>query len=1128
MADDPTSHVNCPSCGHQNPDAARFCGECGSSLETPCPACGHENPAEQRFCNGCGEPLGEQAETRAPNPRAYRSEHLTRKLAASARALEGERKHVTVLFLDVQGSMGLAESVGPEAWRSTMGHFFELVCEEVHRFDGTVDKFTGDGAMALFGAPIAQEDHASTACHVALHLRDRLHEYSDRVRREHGLGLPVRIGLNSGEVVVGSVGSDLDPEYTAIGNTVGLAARMESLAEPGRPYLAAATARLVEGYFELDDLGDLQVKGMGETVHAYALLGVGEARTRLEVARGHGLSRFVGRDEELATLEAALERAERSGQAVGVVAEPGLGKSRLCGEFVERCRERGIDVTEGRGVAHGGRVPLLPVIEMLRAWFGVAEEDEAREVRQKVAGRLLLLDERFRDMLPVLFEFLGVPDPELSPPRMSPEARKRALFGVTRKIVEARAGEGPAVMLVEDLHWLDPGSDTFLENLVESLPASRTLLIVNFRPEYRASWTGKSYYQQLPLLPLTGEALDGLLSVLLGDDPSVDGLAELIADRTGGNPFFVEEVVQGLVENGTLAGDRGTYRLTRSVDAIEIPPTVQAVLAARIDRLAEREKAVLQSAAVVGREFSEPVLRAVTGLSEHDLGEALRALRVAELVYEQSSYPEAEYAFKHPLTEEVAYGSQLTDRRARVHAAAADAIEILYADRLDELAALIAGHRERAGDPLAAARLNARAAAWAGQHNPADALRHWRRVRSLLQEQPPSSEIAGLRLSACLWTLQFGWRLGVSGEEIEEVSAEGMALAEASGEKAARAALLAAASLARGMRGDAKRALRDSLEAESLASEAGALEIQLGSGAPYWTQVSGELEQALVKVDEMLERMGSRFELGRETVGFSFPVWMTWFRGLILVDLGRLGEGAAWLERALELAREHDDPESLGWAHMNLATLAYYVGESGDALAHAHRAVELAERLGSSFSRATAYTFLALAHYAGQDWDQGLGCAERGLDEIRRTGTGLQYEGQVLSIVAEGLLELGQPDAARLRADEGTAAAARSGTPVWEARNRWVLGRALVAMGDVGDGTERELTAALDVWERMAPGNAAFAHEALADLAAARRESEEQARRLELALALYAGQGAHGRERRVAERLSKLGRERVV
>ena len=911
--------LTCPSCGEPNPDAAKFCGECGSALVTAvaCKECGTENPPGQRFCNECGTRLTPAPADAPPDPRRYTPAHLARKIAASREALAGERKQVTVLFADVQESMNLSESVDAEVWRGVMERCFQTICDGVHRFEGTVDKFTGDGAMALFGAPIAHEDHARRACYAALALRDSLDALGREVRREHGLNFSVRMGLNSGEVVVGAVGEDLDMDYTAIGHTVGLAARMEALAEPGKPYLTRSTAALVEGWFELEEIGELRVKGVREPVRSYALAGPGRARTRLDIAAARGLSRFVGRDDEMRALEVALAGLDEGdgGQVVGVVADAGLGKSRLCREFADRCRARGIEVTVGTGLAHGRRIPLLPVIEMMRGYFGVAEDDDGRTARDKIAGRLLLLDEAFREQLPVLFDFLGVPDPEGPPIQGAPEARQRALFAAVTRLVQARAGAGPGVVIVEDLHWLDPGSEAFLRNLVESLPGARTLVVANFRPEYQADWMQKSYYRRLPLVPLGREAIESLVKSLTGDHPSLDGVAEVISERTGGNPFFIEEVVMSLAERGTLTGRPGAYTLAGSIDEIEIPATVHALLDARIDRLGETEKAVLQSAAVVGREFTEPVLRAIAGLPEDELADALDALCRSELLFERALYPVAEYAFKHPLIEEVTYRSQLAGRRARLHAAAARALEELHGDRVDELASLISTHWERAGEQLKAAQFGARAAGWAGQTHPADAIRNWRRVRKLLRGDE-SEDAKGLRIAACLWTLQFGWRLGLDDDEIREVFAEVTELGE--GNAWVMAVAYGGHAISRGNVGAVNEALAESTEARRIAETLGSNELAASVGSGYWLSIAGRNREALQDIEDAHEMVGDDYQAGRETIGFSVAIWCTFFRGLLLAELGSLTAAREYLERGLQLAREHDDVESLGWSHGGL------------------------------------------------------------------------------------------------------------------------------------------------------------------------------------------------------------------
>jgi class 3 adenylate cyclase/tetratricopeptide (TPR) repeat protein len=1087
------------------------------SASIGCPDCGTANPGGQKFCNGCGRGL--EGETReAPGPNSYTEQHIADKIASSAATLEGERKQVTVMFTDVQSSMELAESVDSETWRTVMDGFYSLVGDCVNRFEGTVNKFTGDGAMVLFGAPIAHEDHARRACYAALYLRDELEGYARSVRREHGLGFSVRMGLNSGEVVVGGIGHDLNMDYTAIGNAVGLAARMEALSEPGKPYLTNNTASLVDGYFTLEDVGELQVKGLEAPVHAFALVDVGSARTRLDISARRGLSRFVGRTAEYEALEAAYEHSRESGQVVGLVADPGIGKSRLCREFTDWCRAHDIVVTEGRGVAHGRRIPLLPVIEMLRGYFGIGGDDEARLARERIAGRLLLLDEVFRESLPVLFDFLGVGDPDHAAPQMGPEARERALFGAISRLVHARAEEGGGVILVEDLHWLDPGSEAFLANLIESLPGTRTLLVVNFRPEYSADWMNKSYYQRLPLLPLTGEAIAALVLNLIGDDPSLDGICELITARTGGNPFFIEEVVQSLVDAGSLVGERGAYRLAASIDRLEIPPTVQAVLAARIDLLDERDKLVLETAAVIGREFSEPVLRRVTELESHELFESLGRLCAAELVFERTLYPVPQYVFKHPLTEEVAYRMQLGERRARTHAAVADALEETEADRLEEVAGLVSNHWERAHQPVKAASWGARAATWAGQSHPADALRQWRRVRTLLKGSHADPEAAGLALGACLWILQFGWRQGLSDDEVEAVWREGLALAERSGNTWAKSAVYGSHAVSRGMVGAVAEALEHALEAQRLARGLDAIELEMSVGVPYWMDLLGDTKAAIQVLKERIERMGEDYDLGRSVIGFSVVIWSHLFLAQMLAENGRLDEARPLSDHALHLAREHDDIESLGWTHNQYALLDYHSGEVRDGLAHARAGVEIAERTGSTFQRATAYCLLGFAHVARGEWVEAIEVEEEALRIMNDRRTGMQYQPLSLAAMAEAQLGLGDDEGARDTAERGAELAARYSMRTHEGHCRMVLGRALAHSRPAE--ARAELDRALELVGADYLVLEPRIHEALAALDAMHGPQQSDEPQLRFALESYERIGATGHASRLRERLA--------
>jgi class 3 adenylate cyclase len=586
--------------------------------------------------------------------------------------VDGERKQVTVLFADVQGSMDLAEQHDAEQWRRIMQRFFSILADDVHRFEGTVDKFTGDGIMAVFGAPVAHEDHARRACYAALQMLDDISEYAAELRRGEGLSFSTRIGINSGEVVAGAIGEGGDAGYTAIGHTVGLAQRMEALAEPGKAYLTEAAADLARGFLELEDLGEFEIKGASRPVRVFELAGVGAARSRLDLSRERGFSRFVGRTQELDLLTGALGRAKAGeGAAVGIVAEPGVGKSRLCHEFAERCRTEGIEVFECQGQAHARDVPFMPVLQMLRSYFGIADSDRERIVREKIAGRALLLDPALAEDLPVLFDFLGVPDPDHPLPQLSAEARNRALRGVVCKLIRAPRRREPIVTIVEDLHWIDEASEVLLGELLGSVEGTLTLAIVNFRPEYTPPAAAPPDYHEISLQPLGPADTRELLRDLAGEDPSLDGLAELIHERSAGNPFFVEEIVRSLAEAGNLEGERGAYRLAQPVEDAGVPASVQTVLAARIDRLGPSAKRLLQVASVAGKEFGERSLHLTAGLTREEMDPLMCDLTDGGFLYETELYPERVFAFRHPLTREVAYGTQLAEQRAMTHAATA-------------------------------------------------------------------------------------------------------------------------------------------------------------------------------------------------------------------------------------------------------------------------------------------------------------------------------------------------------------------------------------------------------------------------------------------------------------------------
>jgi class 3 adenylate cyclase/tetratricopeptide (TPR) repeat protein len=603
---------------------------------------------------------------------------------------------VTVLFADLKGSMELLADRDPEEARKILDPVLAHMMDAVHRYEGTVNQVMGDGIMALFGAPVAHEDHAVRACYAALRMQEAIRRYTEDVRRAHGVEVQIRVGLNSGEVVVRSVGSDLRMDYTAVGQTTHLAARMEQLATPGTIRLTADTLGLAEGFVQVTPLGPVPIKGLGEPVEVFELVGAGAARTRLEAAVRRGLTRFVGRSAELDQLHEALYRASQGrGQVVAVVGEPGVGKSRLFWELTHSHRLHGWLIVQSASVSYGKTTAYLPVTELLRSYFEIESRDDPRKIREKVNGKVLTLAAALAPAVPALLALLDVPVDEASWTAIDPLQRRQQTLDAVKRLLLRESELQPLAVVFEDLHWIDGETQRLLDSLVESLPGARLVLLVNYRPEYQHAWGGKSYYRQLRIDPLPPESADELLDALLGSHVALGPLKQFLVERTESNPLFLEESVRALVETAALTGERGAYRLTRRVEQLKIPATVQAILAARIDRLAPEDKRLLQAAAVIGKDVPLPLLLAIADAPEHEVGAGLAHLQAAELLYETRLFPDTEFTFKHALTHEVAYQGLLHEQRRGLHARIIEAIEQLAPERVAEQVERLAHHAVR-------------------------------------------------------------------------------------------------------------------------------------------------------------------------------------------------------------------------------------------------------------------------------------------------------------------------------------------------------------------------------------------------------------------------------------------------
>ena len=724
-------------------------------------------------------------------------------------------------------------------------------------------------------------------------------------------------------------------------------------------------------------------------------------------------------------LEQGLSDADEGrGGVIGIVADAGVGKSRLCHEFAESCRARGIDIYDAQCQAHGEAIPLMPVLQMMRGYFGIEEDEDERLAREKVAGRALLLDPAFNDDLPLIFDFLGIPDPQRPPPQMSAEARQRGLQGVVQHLMRAPRRDSTVINMVEDLHWIDEGSDGFLAAQIAAVGGTRTLLIVNFRPEYTADWQRSEAYRGVFLRPLTPADTKELFDDLAGTDPSLDGMVELLHERTGGNPFFVEEVVRELVEDGQLSGERGAYQLAGSIEQIRVPASVQAVLAARIDRLPEQAKRTLQAASVIDSDVSQPMLERVAGAtSGGDLEEPLKDLIATGFLYEAELYPERVLAFRHPLTREVAYNSQLAEQRAATHAATARAMIEFHADRHDELAALVGQHFEQGGETLEAARWNARAAYWTGHNQPHEALRLWAKVAELADQLPESEESVALRISSRALQLDFAWRLGMEAERSDALLDEARELATRVGDLRSLSLLQMVGPGRAGqiLHGDTWVAA--TAEAISLADQSDdrPLRVAIRVASAYAPMCAGRFDECERRLDQALEIADGDVTAGAGIVIGCPVAWAHMAKGVLRLHQNRLGEAEELIRYGLELATEQGDVETESWSRGNLAQVLAFRGSYEEALGQAQRNYELTERLGDVFTRTWALVNLSLVRTEKGD---GAGA----VDAIERANrlydgamdTGGEAEAYRDMVLAGALLCAGRIDEARNAAEQSS------------------------------------------------------------------------------------------------------------
>ena len=1038
--------MNCPQCQSPSPEGARFCGDCGTHFGLTCPTCRNPVALGKRFCHSCGALLTDSSGHTSPG--SYTPKHLADRILTSRNAIEGERKQVTVLFADLKSSMEMIVDRDPEEARQLIDPVLELMMEAVHRYEGTVNQVMGDGIMALFGAPLAHEDHASRACYAALMMQSAIRRYTEHVRRSHGIEVQARIGLNSGEVVVRTIGNDLHMDYSAIGQTTHLAARMEQLAIPGSIRLTADTLHLAAGSIEVRAMGPVPVKGLSAPVDVFELVGPSLARTRMQALAARGLTRFVGRPSELRALARALQRAGAGhGEVVALVGEPGVGKSRLIWEFTHSDSTTGWYQLESGSVSYGRTAAYRPVIDLLKAYLQIEDRDDWRKIREKLTGKLLTLDKALEPMLPPLLTLLDVPIEDPGWQALDPAQRRQRTLDACLRLVLRESQVQPLLLIFEDLQWIDTETQAFLDSLVEKIPAARILLIVNYRPEYHQTWGSKTYYSQLRVDPLPPEYAEELLQTILGEDSSLHAFRHLLIERTEGNPLFIEESIRTLVETHLLTGERGAFRLTKDVTNIDVAPTVQAVLTARIDRLPPDEKRLLQSAAVIGKDLPLAVLQAIADVSEEELRLSLKHLQAAEFLYETSVPPESEYTFKHALTHDVALSSVLHGRRQVLHARVMEAIELLYRDRLPEHVERLGYHAlhgevwekavlylRQAGAKAFARSANREAVAWFEQ-----ALAALTRLPESSEGREQAIDIRFDLRSSLLPLGEFG--------RILDYLREAQDLA---GELADRSRLgRVCAYLTDYFRqvGAHERAIESGQVALSVAKENGDLGLEVATNI-YLGHVHFDLGQYRRGGDFLAKNVDClEGKLSRERFGLPYIASVhsrTWL-ALCLAELGEFRQAIATAQEALSNAELADHPSSLTSACAGLGRTFLRKGDVVRAIPILERGVKLARVWNIRLLFPFLGEALGSAYVLSGRASEGLPLLKEAL-ELHASMRGTAGQAIRFSSLSQACLLTGLTNEAMQVASQALALAGKHGERGHEAYALYHLGEAAAAL----------------------------------------------------------------------------------
>jgi class 3 adenylate cyclase/tetratricopeptide (TPR) repeat protein len=1016
--------MKCPKCHAENRETRKFCAKCGEKLLVLCPQCASENLPDEQFCGECGHDLRKPKEAKPldyDQPHSYTPKHLAEKILTNRSSIEGERKLVTILFADVANSTAMFENLDPESVHEIMDGCFRLMMDEIHRYEGTINQFRGDGVMALFGAPIAHEDHAQRACHAALAIQTALVPYREKLQNRHGIDFTMRVGLNTGPVVVGAIGDDLRMDYTAQGDTANLASRMEGSADPGSILISDNTYRLAKEFFEFATPSMFQVKGKQEPVEAYRLIKPTEVTTRIGASAAKGLTRFVGRTRELETLKEAFDKVQSGeGQVVGIVGEAGVGKSRLLLEFRNLLPKGEYTYFEGRCLHYGGSMPYLPILDVTRSFIGVKEGEQEHVIRQKLKERILGLDENLRHVIAPYQELLSlkVDDEEFA--KLEPKQKREKTFEAIRDLLIRGSQDRPLVLVVEDLHWIDKTTEEFLTYMIGWLPKTRILLLLLYRPEYTHQWGSKSYYSMIGVGHLSTTTSAELVAAILEGGDVVPELRELILNRAAGNPLFMEELTHSLLQNGSIQKKDDRFVLARDVATDQVPDTIQGIIAARMDRLEESLKRIMQVAAVIGREFAFRILETITEMKE-ELKSGLVNLQGLEFIYEKSLFPDLEYIFRHALVQEVAYNSLLLNRRKEIHEKIGKAIENLYPQRLDEFCEMLAYHYSKSGNlERSYAYLKQSAEKALRSDATFEAVRFYKEAMEVISQLPQTDEIKREQIELVL-SMQMPWaRIGFSGEGYLPMLQKTERLADELGDDKKRvqiSSILGRYYIMKG--GDPQLGWKylESCMAHPEIIQDVALMVPVGYDLCASCGVNGDyqrLNQIAPIITSLIERSGTQAEFFGKAFNPYAGTLMLW--GVSSSGTGNFDPGEKLFEKALSFACKVNHAATLAYVEWAYGCWIAVRGNGQKAVEHLENAIKHSEKSQTIVFLGQAWSWLGYAHCLMGNPATGIELAEKGLKI--HTDLGMPYWRSLAHYVCSWVyFELGEIGEARVHAD---------------------------------------------------------------------------------------------------------------